>query len=832
MMIIPEPDYSRLLGSIMYSDRIHLKFYKKKFRFKSSLVLYALLCLISLLGCSSLKAGRYFNDAQDYSQNIRYQRKALQYYQKAWQNYFETAGEPTIKVEFLYNMANLYFDFQEYENAFRYYNEALKSLEFPEKTPQKIRILNNIGVIHRYLGQYEYALGHFEEALNIIKRAREEKLGDFGKEYHKISLNKAVALEKLGKSQEALEILGKLLANENVKEYQYEIALAKIVCGIIQIEKDSNNIQNNPEHIQKALEYHYDALPVFEESEQKYDQAFVYHNIGLLYTEQAKYKEAKEYYIRSIDLCEEIGDQETAWLTYYNLGNLYNQHSEADKALKSYQQSIDIIESIWSRLKIDDFKTSFLQDKIDVYKRIIELLWRNGHHEEAFNYLERAKSKALVDLLGNQKIRGWEGINEDLLHEKERIDDKIREILQKLNEEYSKPSEKRKRVGRLTATLKQERQEYQKLLHEIQVKNPEYASFISVNPLTLPEIQSLIPDDSTALLEYLILEDRTLIFILTSHELYVETIEVPQKKLQGTVLAFRIDIEREMPGWREKSQWLYSQLITPVEQYLDGIDTLCIIPYGILHYLPFGALLNTSTNQFLLEYPYNLFYAPSANVLKFAFDKGNQRLHTLLDRNTTQNLLLIFANPEDNIEYAEEEANEIQKLYPQQSTLFRGSEASEGKVKEVAGTAQILHFATHGILDPVQPLFSGLVLADNTVLEVHEIFNELFLDNNNMVILSACNTALGRRTEGDEVIGLTRALLYAGTSSIVASLWAVDDQSTALIMQRFHEHLKTEAITKANALKQAQISLLHDDMRSEFHHPYYWAAFELIGDYR
>jgi len=431
-----------------------------------------------------------------------------------------------------------------------------------------------------------------------------------------------------------------------------------------------------------------------------------------------------------------------------------------------------------------------------------------------------------VDLLGNQKIQARKGIDDKLIQDKEQADDRIRNLLEKLNKEYSKPREKREGVLRLTRTLQQERQNYQQLLHEIQAENLEYASLISVNPLNLKEIQSFIPD-RTAFLEYLILEDKTFIFILTRNELHVEHVEVTQKRLHGTVLAFRIDIEKEMPGWQGKSRWLYSKLIQPAEKHLRHIDTLSIIPYGVLHYLPFGALLTHSQHQILLE-QYDVFYAPSSNALKFAFDKGTKHPLVLLDHNNIQNLLLIFANPDKNLAYAKEEAEGIQKIYPQ-TTLLVESEVTEGKVKDLVDDYRVIHFATHGILDPVQPLFSSLVLADG-FLEVHEIFNEISLDNSSLVTLSACNTALGRRTEGDEIIGLTRAFMYAGAPSIVASLWAIDDQSTARLMERFYQNLKQD--NKAKALKQAQISLFHGSEDHVFQHPYYWAAFELIGDYR
>lgn len=793
----------------------YLRRHTKKFLANSILLFCLFGSIVFLFGCNSLKAGRYLNDARDYSQNIRYRRKALQYYQKAWDLYFETAGESRLKAEMLYEMGNLSHTLQQYEHALRYYNRSLESLQFVEEELQ-LKILNNIGVIYRYLNIYEEALDSFEQARKILEQAKNVP----EQESFLIHLNRAITLVKLGNRQQALEILEGLLTSENKKKYAYETALTQTIMGILEAEYFKD--------IQKALEYYEQALTIFVELDKQYDVAMSYHNIGLFHAMQRKYQEAIQSYEQARDLSQDIGDQETTWLAYYNLGNIYKEQSDFDKALGNYKQSIDIIESIRSKLKIDDFKNSFIEDKVDVYKAIINLLLDKEKKEEAFNYLERAKSRALVDLLSNQRIQTREGIDERLIKKKERADDNIRILSGKLDEENSKPEKKRKEVVHLTENLRQARQDYQRLLHEIQLNNPEYASLVSVNPPKLREIQNWIPDH-TAFLEYLVLEDKILIFILTRDELHVvEDKEITQKELQGTVLAFRIDIEREMSDWREKSQWLYSKLIAPMEKHLDNIDTLCIIPYGILHYLPFGALLNKSNNQFLLEQPYDLFYAPSATMLKFAFNKRDKRPLALPNQNNTHNLLLIFANPDGNLDFAEDEAKEIQKLYPQKTLLLKESDATEGKVKDLVENYCLIHFATHGILDPVQPLFSSLVFADG-FLEVHEIFNEIALNNSSLVTLSACNTALGRRTEGDEIIGLTRAFIYAGAPSIMASLWAVDDQSTALIMQRFYEYLKENKYNnKAKALKEAQKSLLK---HPKFHHPYYWAAFELFGDY-
>ncbi len=541
MMITLEPAYNRSLGLIMYFRNVYSRRHRGRLLSKTLFLAYLFLCFPFLSGCTStvqeLEADHYLKKAQTFSQDFQY-REALQYYHKAWKIY-EKVENPQIHATFLYNMASLHYDLQEYERALTYYQRSLTSSHSLEKESQ-IKIFNNIGVIYRYLGRYDDALEHFDTALKIIEHVDTLTIHAVRKEYFIINLNKAVALVKSGNTQKALTILEKLSTSENKERYTYEIALTQTIRGIIEATYFNN--------VRKALEDYQQALTVFEELDQEYDLAFSYHNIGRLYAQQKNYQKAIRYYKQSLTLSQEISDQEVAWLTYYNLGNTYRDQSDLSRALQNYSASIRMIESIRSRLHIDDFKTSFIEDKIQVYKAIITLLLEMGKETEAFNYLERAKSRALVDLLSNQRIRSREGIDDRLLKDREQRDESIRILLEKLRKEYSKPREKRGEVTRLTREIRQERQRYQELLHKIQAENLEYASFISVSPLNLQGIQNLIPE-RTAFLEYVILEDKVLIFVVTRDDLHVEEVHVTQKRLQGTVLALRIDIEKEMSGW-------------------------------------------------------------------------------------------------------------------------------------------------------------------------------------------------------------------------------------------------------------------------------------------
>jgi CHAT domain-containing protein len=180
------------------------------------------------------------------------------------------------------------------------------------------------------------------------------------------------------------------------------------------------------------------------------------------------------------------------------------------------------------------------------------------------------------------------------------------------------------------------------------------------------------------------------------------------------------------------------------------------------------------------------------------------------------------------------EANAIAALYPGHSHVFLGPAATEERAKSIGRDVRYLHFATHALLDQRFPLNSALVLTipehptsgqDNGLLQAWEIFEHVRIDAD-LVTLSACQTGLGQEQAGEGLIGLTRAFLYAGAHSILASRWTVQDVSTAELMKRFYGHLKNGA-SKDEALQQAQIELMHLPL---FARPCYWAAFFLIGD--
>jgi len=349
----------------------------------------------------------------------------------------------------------------------------------------------------------------------------------------------------------------------------------------------------------------------------------------------------------------------------------------------------------------------------------------------------------------------------------------------------------------------------------------EQASLMTVEPLTLKEVQALLPEGAV-LLEYFVTEQgSTLLWTVERDRLSV--VSLPFGRLQ---LAQRVQAFRELIAGRDRhaemqqmARTLFDELVRPGLGDRKARELL-IVPHDALHYMPFQALMPVPGRYLIQEAP--IYYYSSASLMQFTRAKVQAEASSALAMGNPD-----LQDPTLNLRYAEREARTVADLFPD-SVLLTRREATKGQSREESPRHRVLHFAAHAELDEADPLGSALRLApssaDDGRLEVQEIFG-LNL-NASLVVLSACNTALGKLTRGDELTGLTRAFIYAGTASIITTLWRVSDRASYELMQEFYRQLKAGA-AKAEALRQAQLAMLK--MRP---HPYYWAAYQLTGEPR
>jgi CHAT domain-containing protein len=362
---------------------------------------------------------------------------------------------------------------------------------------------------------------------------------------------------------------------------------------------------------------------------------------------------------------------------------------------------------------------------------------------------------------------------------------------------------------------------YEEALTAIEARSDQLATLVPGRKavLGLEDVQDKL-DEHVTLLSYFVLKDRMLVFLVTRLDFEVIEIDVSVENLGNRIsYLYQILSLRQPDAARQAAEDLYELVITPLAAFLHT-PQLAIVPHGLLHYLPFAALRDPDTEQYLTE-QYTLVNLPSASALPFI--KQNA-----VGCNLTSPLVL--GNPTGDadlpsLRFAEQEARAIAAVYDVEPIL--GVAATEGIVREHVAEAGILHLAAHGGYNPFNPLFSTIFLAPDENydgrLEVHEVYS-LNLKHTDLVVLSACQTQLGELSAGDELVGLTRAFFFAGTPTVIASLWRVDDEATAILMERFYRHLQA-GLGKAAALRQAQLDMLVD-----YPDPYYWAGFVLSGD--
>jgi CHAT domain-containing protein len=521
--------------------------------------------------------------------------------------------------------------------------------------------------------------------------------------------------------------------------------------------------------------------------------------------------------------CIYVEFPETIWQSWFHLGRMYEKLNQFDNARDSYLKSISVIEKIRGNLTIDEFKSTYFNNKREVYDRLINLLLKMDKSEDAFQVSEQARSRAFYDILSNKKINFKGSLPEDLMmleQEKRNEIQKLFKLMQKGNVSESAKTESSRQadVRQIREALTESQSEYDEILQKIKLANPAYSEIVAAKPVPLHDLQGKI-DQKTAILTYWISDKELIYWLITTSSITRKTVDIDRKGLNSLVEKTRRSIQsNSQTDVSSGLSKLYSILIAPLEKELTSLTNLVIIPNGSLHFLPFQALIN-SKGEFLIQ-KYNLVYSPSASVYMICRERevkpGSRFMGMALSDISVDNNI--------GLPGTEDELKKILPLFSNNISTF-GVQSTESFAKKNAGDYNFIHLATHGSYNYRQPLYSYLLFppseGDDGHLNVFEVF-EMNIKSK-LVTLSACETGLGNINQGDELIGLSRAFLFAGSSSVIVSLWSVADYPTSLLMTSFYRYIIDHTL-------QESLTLAQRDVIKVFPQPQYWSPFILIGN--
>jgi CHAT domain-containing protein len=798
------------------------------------------------------------------AQNILFE--ATQNYERALQLWREV-NNPSAQAGALIMLGFIEYRKGEWHSSISYLTQA-QGLIDENAEPQKMgQIAAGLAEAFNESGLPEVGLGHFQRALDYYRQTKDPHLVMIA------NRGLAVTYLYLGNYSEALS--------------HFEQALAGFA-------PDSLDAAQNYEFIGRvhgetgepdlALKYLQSALAIYKRSANPKEAAQVLGLMGKIYQQQGQLERAQILYQRALETFVRLSDRLNQAAVSYALGRLELKAGNLGAAESHLQRSIAVTEDIRRVSTVSDLTAAFSATVHDRYEGYIECLMRKhlahpdqGFAVSAFLTSELARARSLAELLRATRLAP--GLDQQLAEQEKSLRQSLR-VKENSKIVLLSKAYKKEELDSLDTELARLEGEEKSLAETIRARYPSYQQLNQPTAWDLKQIQEqVIVDDQTVLLEYSLGAEKSYVWAVTNTK--VTSYELPAQA-QITEAAQRVyQLVKNRPGTDDTNalmnaaQYLGSLVLSPVASELNKARII-VAADGALNYIPFQILSASPADREPLVAGHEVVNEPSASIL-------GQLRQEAARRQTPAKVLAAFGDPVFASNYAQRkqtdagrqvasaQTNEdeqwrhaerdietggdsfnpatLQPLFYSKRELANLHEVAGGETfvatgfdasREQLASADltkyaILHFATHGILDPKRPENSGLFLsmvnrdgqAQNGFVGLQDIYR--LHAPVNLVVLSACRTGLGKDVRGEGLIGLTRGFMYAGASSVVASLWKVDDEATAELMKRFYTNMLQGGMTPAEALRVAQNSIRQEPQWSA---PYYWAAFTLQGDYR
>jgi CHAT domain-containing protein len=771
----------------------------------------------------------------------------------------------------LNNIAGVLGDLGRYEESISYLYQCLDVARALGDQPMQFTALLNVGQLYIRLGDPDKAEAPLLESLRI---GGELKHSDLVNNPSKVATEMALrVLAEMEITRERFQPALKYL--DQVRESHPDNAQAQIelLNGLAVVHQRLGEYQ-------KAAEVLQEAMPIAEKADSAYYPQLVA-NLGEAQESLGQLREALASEDHALTALRRTGgNPDEEWLIERRIGHIDRALARNEQALAHYQNSIHAIELLRaSALNTETGRASFGGRSRMVYAETADLLYDMHRGAEALEMAELGRARAFLDILAMSRS----GIPDQLTPEQRKREDGILAHISDVQKNLWKENIPPEEESKLKQKLSSAEDDLETFHLEVRQSNPRYASIQYPEPVTVSRMQKDLLDAQTVLVEFLLGEKRSLVWVVSREKLSVGVLP-PRKEIEGEVSAYRkaltgkisaLTLAGSLAEIEPAGRKLYGSLLQPVENALVGAHSLVIVPDGALGYLPFETLVLPQRHgasgengpTYLLE-KFSIVYGPSASALVAV--KGMNRVQgaptkTLLafgdpivdapagpvknetdatrspsselDSKSAKTVADEYADRGfsfSRLPYTRAEVLGISKLYPQnQQQVYLGEQAREETVKtENLENYRYIHFASHGFVDETQPSRSGILFSrdshstEDGVLQLGEIMRLKL--NADLVTLSACSTGLGKLVNGEGILGLTRAFFYAGARNVTVSLWNVNDSATATLMGAYYQNLN-RGLPKSAALRQAKLTLLHGK-EAAWRHPYFWAAFVLVGE--
>ena len=757
-----------------------------------------------------------------------------------------------------------------YREALDIWTELGKSLKRNERRDQAAT-LNSLGAIHRGLGNFGRARDYYFQALVLNRqlgaRDREARtLYNLGWLHH-LEGEPALARHRYDQAQTVSIELHDLTVH------------AAIHNGLGRLQTETGAWTAARQSFEAAL-------TTYRELERDRGTAFALQGLAELEWRAGHLGLAKSYLEEALGISGLIGDLPAQAAQQIRLARIEAARGDLERALTLGRQSLEVVEALRGDVIRPDLRAAFTATRRGYYETQIDLLVAAhradpaaGHDAEAFETSERARARSLLETLKAVQVEPSTGVDASLLRHEDKLGRQLNADglrLLGLSSSSASPVE----IAAFKRRIDERLEEYRSLRAQIKHMSPNHAALTQPEPLAVREIQRSLLGDDDLILEYALGKERSYLWAVTADSLDVfelppgRHIENLSRHLHQALTArSRGAAGGERGAADNKAQGLAQELsrivLAPVARLLRD-HRLLIVPDGALQYVPFAALPAPCCAE-LPEAPALWFSTPLVArhelvVLPSISTLGVLRREWARRERPTESLA-IWADPVFSrwdtrlasrnssgsgksaatsvrgidlrdgtfarLTSSAAEAAAIADLAPG-ARIFEGLLATRQSLEE-ASDYGILHFATHGVVDTDHPELSGLILSmldehghhQDGFLRLHDIYNLML--NSELVVLSACRTALGKEIRGEGLISLTRGFLHAGARRVVASLWDVEDRATAELMEHFYRQLLLQDRPPAAALRQAQLSMARE---GHWRSPYYWAGFVLQGEWR